>query len=350
MEKEKFNSKNIWKIINNLCKPQTEKMSISEIKINGNIINDKLEIAKEFNNFFINVGTNLDSQINTNINYQNYLNDNLNSIYLYNTNENEISKIIKNLKDKKSYGNDGIPIRAYKLGTNRLSMEISKLINISFKLGTFPNCLKIAKIIPVFKSGKRNQINNYRPISILNTLSKIFEECMKIRITHFLERNNLITNSQFGFRTKHSTSTALIALTNFIYKNLDENKQVTTIFIDLKKAFDTVNHKILLYKLEKIGIRGITLQWVKSYICERRQYTIIDDITSDREELTVGLPQGGKLSPILYLIYVNDINNFTQCDTTNLILFADDTSITICSNKKENLENNANMQLNLLKN
>ena len=143
-------------------------------------------------------------------------------------------------------------------------------------------------------------------------------------------------------------NTALIVLTNFIYKNLNDRKHVTTIFIDLKKAFDTVNHEILLNKLQKIGIRGIAYQWIKSYISHRTQYTKIDHTNSDTEELTVGLPQGSKLSPILYLIYVNDINKFSQSNSINLNLFADDTSLTICNNNKSDLENNANLQLNLL--
>ena len=249
---------------------------------------------------------------------------------------------------KKSFGVDKIPSKAYKLVNENISEIISKLINMSFDSGVFPECLKIGKINPIFKNGDKETPNNYRPITTLNTLSKIFEEAMKTRITSFLETNNLIIDAQFGFRKKHNTETAVIALTDNIYKNLNIGRNVGTIFIDLKKAFDTVNIKILLDKIQAIGIRGNAFKWLKSYLNDRQQFTIYNNSHSSYKTVSIGVPQGSRLSPILYLIYVNDIKKFTNDTYSIITLFADDTSLTITGDKPTDLKCKMNEQLKLL--
>ena len=277
-----------------------------------------------------------------------YVDIKLNSMFLRDTNMEEIGQIIDKLTNKNSSGIDGIPSRAYKLAKQGISSTIAKLVNMSFENSIFPNCLKIGKVSPIYKSGTKSNPNNYRPITTLNTLAKIFEQVMKIRITKYLESNNLLTKTQFGFRQKHNTETALIALTDTIYKKIENKEKVGTIFIDLKKAFNTVNIEILLAKLNAIGIRGNAHSWLKSYLIDREQFTVINSEKSDINKTTIGVPQGSRLSPILYLIYVNDIINFSQENNSTLTLFADDTSLTISANTILSLEKKMNDQLKLL--
>ena len=195
-----------------------------------------------------------------------------NSIYLAPTDEKEISKIISSLNPKKSLGPSSIPVHILKNNTNILAKPISTLINQSFEKGEFPECLKIAQVTPVHKKGDTTICSNYRPISILSVFSKIFEKCMYKRIYSFLNKYKLIYKRQFGFRAAHSTNHALASLVEYIKEKIDNNNYVCGVFIDLQKAFDTVDHNILLHKLENYGIPGRANDWLKSFLTERKQF------------------------------------------------------------------------------
>ena len=186
--------------------------------------------------------------------------------------------------------------------------------------------MKLAKVVPIFKSGDKHQFNNYRPISILPAFSKILEKIVAKKLIKYLESEHLLYKHQYGFRPNHSTIHPIIHLLNDITKENDkQTKNLTlSVFIDLSKPFDTINHDILLKKLEYLGIRGVANQWFKDYLTDRKQYMKLDENISSCQSLMCAVAQGSILAPILFLIYVNDI---CSCSTLNILSFADDTML-----------------------
>ena len=208
---------------------------------------------------------------------------------------------------------------------NDISSQLSKIFNISFSSGVFPPILKTAKVIPVHKKDSKLDFSNYRPISLLSNIEKILERLMYNRIYKLFPDNNFIYSLQFGFRQKYSTVHAVISLKENIRKRLDEG----IIFVDLQKAFDTVEHDILLSKLEHYVIRGLANEWFKSYLSNRKQYVAINGYDSNLADAKFGVPQGPLLGLLLFLIYSNDLNQALKfCKVhhfaydTNLIHFS----------------------------
>ena len=233
-----------------------------------------------------------------------------------------------------------------KLVSNEISNPFSDICNTSFTQGIFPDENKIAKVMPAHKKGSTKDVNNYRPIFLLSTFSKIMEKLMASRLHTLLELHSIIYPNQYGFRPRFSTSHSLISITESIKKTIDDKKYGCGIFIDLKKAFDTVNHDILLRKLEHYGIRNVALDWFKSYLTRRKQFVHINGENSETKSITCGVPQGSVLGPLLFLLYINDLPNISK--KLKFFLFADDTNIYYESDNLSKLEKTVNKELEKL--
>ena len=326
----KHDIKLTWQVINEaLNKSMNKKSSYPPtFKVEGKQISDDLEIANKFNIYFSTIGHNLDQQIpDDHPDFKSYLDSNSYPALVFSpTDEKEIKEVIECLRSStKSSGHDEIPTFLVKAVSNIISAPLSKIINISFKDGIFPSELKIAKVIPIYKADDATSLNNYRPVSVLPTFSKIFERVVYSRIIDHLTKNNILFQNQFGFRLKHSTSHAVLYLIDQIANAIDNKKITIGVFLDLSKAFDTVNHHILLHKLEHYGITSTTLNWFRSYLEHRKQYVNFKSANSEATSVSYGVPQGSILGPLLFLLYINDLPNASTI--LHSILFADDTNL-----------------------
>ena len=257
----------------------------------------------------------------------------------------EILDIIKKLPIKAT-GPASIPLNLLQTVADLIVFPLCHIINVSFSSGIFPETLKVAKVLPLHKGGSSQELNNFRPISLLSIFDKIIEKLMHKRLYEFLEQHNILFENQFGFRKNNSTIYALMEITEKIKESIDNGKFGCGIFIDLKKAFDTVNHKILLTKLEHYGIRNENLKWFESYLTDRKQYVFYNGESSDLRDITCGVPQGSVLGPLLFLLYINDLPNIS--DKLKFFLFADDTNIYFESNDLLCIERIINSELEKL--
>ena len=227
-----------------------------------------------------------------------------------------------------------------------ISPVLTKLINRSIEQCHFPNNWKSAKVVALFKAGDQSDCNNYRPISILPTVSKIIERAVHSQFYAYLCENKLLFVRQFGFRRNRSTTSALLQFTDELLRNMDHGK-VNGIYLDIKTAFDTVNHVILLQKLKWIGVDSNSLQWFQSYLSHRTQRTVVNNCYSTKRKISIGVPQGSVLGPLLFLVYMNDIPTCLQ--HTQASLFADDTAIYCAASSPDELQCKLNEDLDHLK-
>ena len=334
------------KMIININK--TTKKEVNCLDINGNEEVDPAVLSQTFNEFFSTIAQKIESKlINTTKHYTDYLTEpTTNTFILTPTNTEEIEDIIKTLNIRKSIGPNSIPTKLLKQFSKEISIPIEKLINLSFETGLFPDALKLTRIIPVFKNGDSLQCNNYRPISLTSNISKIMEKLAHQRLYLFLENNNVLYDKQFGFRNKHSPNHALIEITEKIREALDKRQFVCGIFVDLQKAFDTVNHDILLDKLNYYGIKGIPNMWFETFLKERYQYTTIKEYSSDQLMSTHGVPQGSVLGPLLFLIFINDLHKAIIHSSVHH--FADDTNLLLGEKSLKKINKLVNSDLKAL--
>lgn len=346
------NMKQLWsgiKSVINIRKSSNVNV-ISKLKnSNGALTSDPVVIANLFNKFFVNVSHDITKNIpRTRKSPLDFVhNRNCDSFFIAPSVPSEISDIINLLKPGKSLGPNSIPVKLLKHLCPLISLPLSQIINESFQSGIFPDKMKLAKVIPLFKKGCSVTASNYRPISLLSVFSKITEKVMYKRLYDFLEKHSILYSFQFGFRESHSINHALVSMTETIKNSLDNRKFGCGIFLDLQKAFDTVNHSILLLKLENYGIRGPALEWFKSYLSGRTQYVSVNGSSSSHLNVTCGVPQGSVLGPLLFLIFINDLPNSSSL--LSFYLFADDTNIYFEAENLDMLQRIVNRELKKVK-
>lgn len=339
-------SRAVWDIVNETIPKKKTKYfkSFELLTNNGDLLTNPEEIANTFNSFFTSVSRELVNDPAA-INHSFLVPSSCSSIFLHSTNEEEVLEIIMSLKNSNSAGSDCVSSRVLKEVGEYLVRPLSDLVNASFAEGRFPKALKSAVVNPLYKKGSVFDTNNYRPISITSTFSKVFEKLFLNRLHPFLVNNHLLYKKQFGFQKDISTIDAMFSFISNVSKALDDHKHVFGFFFDLSKAFDMVNHGLLLKKLEHFGIRGNALSWISSFLEGRTQTVQIPYLDANRcissqksheIAVTCGVPQGSVLGPILFLLFVNDIHS--SVSNVDLCLFADDTSLNISNASRSDLE------------
>lgn len=349
LNENKTNMKGTWKVLNNLIKNGSSKPTYPAYFVDKDGEQHNMNnIVNGFNKFFVTVGPELAEKVpNHGINGTNPIKHNPFSLFLCPTDEHEVINVVSKCKNKFSTDCNNIDMFLVKKVILNIVKPLTHIFNLSFQSGRFPDKMKIAKVIPIHKNDNKHCYTNYRPISILPQFSKILEKLFASRLEKFVDIHKIFDDGQYGFRTKRTTSMALIEAVEEITNALDQKNIAVGVFIDLKKAFDTINHAILLNKLELYGIRGVTGDWIKSYLTGRTQYVKMGQHLSEQLGIVCGVPQGSVLGPQLFNLYINDIFNVSQ--SLKLILFADDTNIFYSSNDYHELECTMNRELNEIK-
>ena len=327
----KSNSSKLWSVLKNLLGTSSKSSEIKSVMVDGVEVTDKNSIADSFNDFFSTIGAKLARHF-TPRNFT-ILSNRIELNFRFKlVNPVDIEKKLKASSIKKTTGIDKISARMLKRACEFIHVPLAYIINLSLSTGDFPADWKRARVVPLFKSGARGDLNNYRPISILPVVSKLLEGIVHDQLYQSLAANNVLSGSQSGFRPGFSTATAAQCFVDEVLSGMDNKngpqEMTGAIFLDLKKAFDTVDHAVLLAKLEHVGVRGVELEWFRSYLTDRKQFVCVGDVESEERTIECGVPQGSVLGPLLFCLYRLYINDITHSVVNSSIgLYADDTAI-----------------------
>ena len=331
---------------------ETSTITTSMIEVNGQKTTDVNEIANAFSNYFATVANTLKTKTLLLKNFMWMRQKSLapaedKHFRFQKVNPVQVYSELRRLKRKKAVGVDRFPSEMIKDAANVLAGPLTFLINMSIETGLVPSDWKIAKVIPVFKSGNKSDLDNYRPISVLPILSKLLEKFVHKQLIYHLEKNCMLFNFQFGFRPKRSTELAVTLLTDHIRKEADKGSLTGAIFVDLSKAFDTVSHSSLLNKLPSFGIHGTELNWFTDYLFNRKQFVQSNGCASDIISIFCGVPQGSIIGPLLFIMHFNAAHTVLQ--NSKIITYADDTVIFASGSSLEEVEEKLNNDLEHLK-
>lgn len=329
------NSKEQWKIIRQLTKGDNAKIPISVLEVDGRTITDSNEIADTLNKYFVEAATQISDTLPPIPPAHPLLSTfhsprSNNSMFLKPTDPKEIQKQIMKLKNGKSPGLDGLKAEHLKSVATVISPVLAHLVNLSFQSGIFPTSLKAATVVPLFKKGDPKKPQSYRPISLLKSISKVWEKLMCTRLTRFLDKNKWFSRNQFGFRPNMGTEDALLEFSSYVFSTVNSGRKCGAIMIDIARAFECCIHRIFLEILERAGVRGPALAWFASYLSIRTQRVL----GSTSRTLSCGTVQGGCLSPLLFIIYINELCGLKFHG--KLIAYADDTVLVYnCATREE---------------
>ena len=338
-------TKEIWQSLRYIVPGKKTDSQIASISVGDEIV-DGQNLANLFNDFFVNIGQNLEKE-NPNVTETEEYNCTAkvkSTFSLHDVEISEVCNILKSLPLDRATGPDYVPAKLLKCIASLIAPPLTSIINKSFQMGSIPAQWKEARVTPIYKGGCKDDVGNFRPISVIPILGKVMEKVAYIQLQAYLTDNDILTHCQFGFRPKHSTQSALLNVTENWLENIDKGSiLVGVVMIDLKKAFDTVNHRILIRKLGMYGFDKPTLKWFENYLSNRRQFTCVNGYMSDKKAVTCGVPQGSLLGPLLFSLYVNDFPSIIK--HSELSLYADDTCLFSSSKSPEEVTNKLNEDL-----
>ena len=352
----KNKSKQLWNTLKQLGYSDKKKQAsaISLCVDNTNIFDSEM-VASEFNKFYTSVADELvrtlpgcdDSNITSPTAFYQNKGITPNAFALHTVSEQEVLDFLSDLNPKKSVGLDGISSKFLFDGRSTIKKHLLHIFNLSISSGCVPDVLKSAKVVPIHKKDNKRDVSNYRPVSILCSTSKILEKIVYNQVESYLLKNNILFDFQSGFRQNFSTDTCLIHITDYIKSEISLGRYVGMVLIDLRKAFDTVNHSIMCQKLEAIGFDQSTVAWFKSYLQNRTQLVNVNGVFSDKRNISCGVPQGSVLGPLLFNLYINDMQSSVSC---KLMLYADDAALIVSHKDYNTVESNLSDNLYSLNN
>lgn len=346
-QKARGNPKATWKVVKKVANIQQHSSAATPLLYCSS---DPTSSLNKINDYFVGIGAELANKITTqnrNNQVRDCANSNFPTMAIFGTDCDEVDSTIRGLRRNCAVGWDGIPSGLLMDAREVLVPPLTHIFNLCLTTGVFPKSLKKALVLPVLKGGSGDSVNNYRPISILSSISKILEKLLNVRLSKYLDKHNIISKNQYGFRKGMSAEDAVTDLINTVVHHVDNKLQTIGVFLDLSKAFDTVSTSKLLLKMERLGIRGLALDIFRDYLTDRSQCVRVDGHVSDDKTLCYGVPQGSILGPVLFLLYVNDLCHL-KIPNCNIFTYADDTALVVRGESWCDAKNNAEHALNIV--